>query len=84
MPKINYAVLFGMLHWMSQVFINFTATNKKEYATISKIHMADRHYPESRKDFFKGVFLAEVISPASLRKTMKGWVSDMYNLYKND
>ena len=28
--------------------------------------------------------MIEVISPASLRKTMKGWVSDMYNLYKND
>lgn len=28
--------------------------------------------------------MIEVISPASLRKTMKGWISDMYNLYKND
>ena len=28
--------------------------------------------------------MIEVISPSSLRKTMKGWVSDMYNLYKND
>ena len=28
--------------------------------------------------------MIEVISPVSLRKTMKGWVSDMYNLYKND
>ncbi len=28
--------------------------------------------------------MIEVISPASLRKTMKGWVADMYNLYKND
>ena len=28
--------------------------------------------------------MIEVISPASLRKTMKGWVTDMYNLYKND
>ena len=26
----------------------------------------------------------EVIQPQSLRKTMKGWISDMYNLYKND
>ena len=28
--------------------------------------------------------MIEVISPLSLRKTMKGWISDMYNLYKND
>lgn len=28
--------------------------------------------------------MVEVISPASLRKTMKGWISDMYELYKND
>lgn len=28
--------------------------------------------------------LIEVISPASLRKEMKGWISDMYELYKND
>ena len=28
--------------------------------------------------------MVEVISPASLRKSMKGWISDMYDLYKND
>lgn len=28
--------------------------------------------------------MVEVISPSSLRQTMKQWVSDMYNLYKND
>lgn len=28
--------------------------------------------------------MIEVISPASLRKTLKGWISDMYNLYEND
>lgn len=28
--------------------------------------------------------MVEVISPASLRKTMRGWISEMYNLYKND
>jgi len=28
--------------------------------------------------------MVEVISPASLRKTMKGWISDMYDLYKKD
>lgn len=28
--------------------------------------------------------MIEVISPASLRRTMKGWISDMYDLYKND
>lgn len=28
--------------------------------------------------------MIEVISPASLRKTMKGWISDMNELYKND
>ena len=28
--------------------------------------------------------MIEVISPASLRKTMKEWISDMYDLYKND
>lgn len=28
--------------------------------------------------------MLEVISPASLRKTMKGWISDMSELYKND
>ena len=28
--------------------------------------------------------MIEVIRPASLRKTMKGWISDMYSLYKND
>lgn len=28
--------------------------------------------------------MIEVVSPVSLRKTMKGWISDMYNLYKND
>lgn len=28
--------------------------------------------------------MIEVISPVSLRKTMKGWISDMYNIYKND
>ena len=28
--------------------------------------------------------MIEVISPASLRKTLKGWVSDMYNLYRED
>lgn len=28
--------------------------------------------------------MIEVISPVSLRKTMKGWISDMYNLYKHD
>ncbi|MDE6175301.1 MAG: WYL domain-containing protein [Duncaniella sp.] len=28
--------------------------------------------------------MIEVIRPASLRKTMKGWISDMYELYKND
>ncbi len=28
--------------------------------------------------------MVEVISPASLRKTMKGWISEMYELYKND
>ncbi|MBD5342196.1 MAG: WYL domain-containing protein [Bacteroides sp.] len=26
----------------------------------------------------------EVIAPAHLRKTMKGWISDMYQLYKHD
>lgn len=28
--------------------------------------------------------MIEVISPASLRRTMKGWISDMSELYKND
>ena len=28
--------------------------------------------------------MVEVISPASLRTTMKGWISEMYELYKND
>lgn len=28
--------------------------------------------------------MIEVISPLTLRRTMKGWVSDMYELYKND
>lgn len=28
--------------------------------------------------------MVEVIYPASLRKTMKGWISDMSELYKND
>ena len=28
--------------------------------------------------------MIEVMSPESLRKTLKGWVSDLYNLYKND
>ncbi len=28
--------------------------------------------------------MVEVISPASLRKTVKGWISDMSELYKND
>lgn len=28
--------------------------------------------------------MIEVVSPASLRKTMKGWISDMYELYNND
>ena len=28
--------------------------------------------------------MIEVISPVSLRKTMKEWISGMYNLYKND
>lgn len=28
--------------------------------------------------------MIEVISPASLRKEMKGWISDIYELYKND
>lgn len=28
--------------------------------------------------------MIEVLSPPSLRKTMKGWVTDMYELYKND
>ena len=28
--------------------------------------------------------MIEVISPTSLRKTMKEWISDMYDLYKND
>ncbi len=28
--------------------------------------------------------MIEVISPESLRKTMKCWISDMYNLYRND
>lgn len=28
--------------------------------------------------------MIEVIKPASLRKTMKGWISDMNELYKND
>lgn len=28
--------------------------------------------------------MVEVIKPASLRKTMKGWINDMYELYEND
>lgn len=28
--------------------------------------------------------MIEVISPISLRKAMKGWISEMYELYKND
>lgn len=28
--------------------------------------------------------MIEVISPASLRKQMKGWISEMYELYKKD
>ena len=28
--------------------------------------------------------MIEVVSPASLRKSMKGWISEMYELYKND
>lgn len=28
--------------------------------------------------------MIEVISPPTLRKTMKGWISDMWRLYKND
>ncbi len=28
--------------------------------------------------------MIEVVSPTSLRKKMKGWISDMYELYKND
>jgi len=27
--------------------------------------------------------MIEVVSPASLRKTMKGWISEMYELYRN-
>ena len=28
--------------------------------------------------------MIEVISPTSLRQTMRGWISDMHELYKND
>ena len=28
--------------------------------------------------------MVEVIEPAHLRRTMRGWISDMYQLYKND
>ena len=39
-------------------------------------------------DFVMGLLhvgaMIEVISPETLRNTMKGWISDMYNLYKND
>ena len=28
--------------------------------------------------------MVEVISPASLRETMKGWISDMHELYSDD
>lgn len=28
--------------------------------------------------------MIEVVSPASLRRSMKGWISEMYELYKND
>ena len=28
--------------------------------------------------------MVEVLSPATLRRTMTGWISDMYELYKND
>ena len=28
--------------------------------------------------------MVEVLHPPHLRKTMKGWIKDMYNLYKND
>lgn len=28
--------------------------------------------------------MVEVLEPAHLRKTMKGWIKDMYNLYRND
>ena len=28
--------------------------------------------------------MIEVIQPATLRRTMKGWISEMYELYKND
>lgn len=27
--------------------------------------------------------MIEVLEPASLRKTIKGWISDMYQLYKS-
>ena len=50
---INYAVFTKMLHWVLQVFINFTATGKMQYVTTSKIHMADRYYPQGGKDFFR-------------------------------
>ena len=33
---------------------------------------------------FQNGSMLEVISPDTLRKTMKGWISDMYELYKND
>ena len=28
--------------------------------------------------------MVEVLQPAHLRKTMKDWIKDMYELYKND
>ena len=50
--RINYAVFTNMLHWVQQVLVNFTATNKMQYVTTSKIHMADRYYPQGGENFF--------------------------------
>lgn len=84
-----------MCHSKRQVFRNLATTNN-----LIMMHQSQRvlDYNGEYADFelllaptydfvmrlLHVMAVIEVISPTSLRKTMKGWFSDMYDLYKND
>ena len=81
----NFSFVFQRTYLFSDTIANNIRFGKTD-ATDEEIEAAARK--ACCHDFIMRLLhtgaMIEVISPASLRQTMKEWISDMYELYKND
>ena len=71
-------------HYLKSLPLHHSQRLIEDYGTYADFEL----YLSPTYDFIMKLLhvgaMIEVVSPASLRKTMKKWISDMYELYKKD